>query len=249
MNSPKRQKHNFINYLLLIKRKAKSTKEKAKRMAKKIGVINQKSVEAPFKTLYVVRHGQTDLNRLGIVQGRGRDTDLNEEGQRQAQQFFEAYKNVPFDKIYISKLKRTQQSIQQFIDLGLPYEKLEGLDELTWGVLEGQPATRANKAAFLKLIRNWLDGKLDSKFEGGESPNEVKARQLEALDVIMSHPEEKEVLICMHGRAMRLFMCVLLNQPLTNMENYPHQNLVLYKVTWDGSKYEIVDFNNAKHLK
>jgi len=202
-----------------------------------------------LKTLYIVRHGQTELNKLGIVQGRGRDTDLNDEGRRQAGQFFDAYGKVPFDKIYISKLKRTQQSIQQFIDLGIPFEKLSGLDELAWGILEGQPSTPANRSAFLKLIRNWLDGKLDSKFEGGESPNEVKERQLEALKIIMSHPDEKEVLICMHGRAMRLFMCILLNKPLTEMESFPHQNLVLYKVTWDGKKYEIVDFNNAQHLR
>jgi broad specificity phosphatase PhoE len=123
-----------------------------------------------LKTLYVVRHGQTDLNKQGIVQGRGRDTDLNEEGRRQAALFYKAYKDVPFNKIYVSELKRTQQSIQAFIDKGISYEKLSGLDELAWGVLEGQPTTPGNKAAFLKLIRNWLDGKLDSKFEGGESP-------------------------------------------------------------------------------
>ena len=203
----------------------------------------------PLKTLYIVRHGQTELNKLGIVQGRGMNTDLNEDGLKQADAFFKAYQNTHFDKIYISKLKRTQQSIQQFIDLGIPYEKLEGLDELAWGVLEGQPSTAENKAAFLKLIRNWLAGKLDSKFEGGESPNEVKARQLVALETIMSHPEEKTVLICMHGRALRLLLCLLLNEPLTNMENFPHQNLVLYKVTWDGKKFEIIDFNDAKHLK
>ncbi|HVW15617.1 MAG TPA: histidine phosphatase family protein [Mucilaginibacter sp.] len=211
---------------------------------------NIKSAGSPvLKTLYIVRHGQTELNRLGIVQGRGRDTDLNDEGRAQAQQFFESYKHVSFDKIYISELKRTQQSIQPFIDLGIPYEKLPGLDELAWGVLEGQPSTPENKSAFLKLIRHWLDGRLDEKFEGGESPNEVKARQLGALHTIMSRPAEETVLICMHGRAMRLFMCVLLNKPLTEMESFPHQNLVLYKVTWDGSKYEIVDFNNASHLK
>jgi len=202
-----------------------------------------------LKTLYIVRHGQTDLNKQGIVQGRGRDTDLNDEGRRQAGQFFSAYKHIPFDKIYISVLKRTQQSIQPFIDMGLPYEKLSGLDELAWGVLEGQPSTPKNKAAFMKLLRDWLNGNLDSKFEGGESPNEVKVRQLEALQTIMSHPEEKNVLICMHGRAMRLFLCILLNKPLTEMETFPHQNLVLYKVTWDGDKYEIIDFNNANHLK
>lgn len=209
-----------------------------------------KSVESSvIKTFYIVRHGQTDLNKQGIVQGRGRDTDLNAEGRSQAQLFYRAYKHIPFDKIYISELKRTQQSIQPFIDQGLPYQKLPGLDELAWGVLEGKPSTPQNKSAFMKLLREWLEGHLDSKFEGGESPNEVKARQLEALKVMMSHPEEETVLICMHGRALRLFLCVLLKKPLTEMETFPHQNLVLYKVTWDGAKYEITDFNNATHLK
>jgi len=201
------------------------------------------------KTLYIVRHGQTDLNKQGIVQGRGRDTDLNATGRKQANQFYDAYKSIPFDKIYISELKRTQQSIQPFIDLGIPYEKLSGLDELAWGVFEGQESTPATKKAFLKLLRSWMDGNLDTKFEGGESPNEVRLRQIEALVTIMSHTKESNVLICMHGRAMRLFLCLLTGKPLTEMENYPHQNLVLYKVTYDGKKFEIVDFNNAAHLK
>nr|WP_317039239.1 histidine phosphatase family protein [Mucilaginibacter sp. L294] len=201
------------------------------------------------KTLYIVRHGQTDLNKQGIVQGRGKDTDLNDEGRHQAGQFYESYKSVPFDKIYISELKRTQQSIQPFIDLGIPYQKLAGLDELAWGIYEGQPATTENKAAFLDLMRNWLNGNLDTKFEGGESPNEVKERQLQALETIMAHPEEKTVLVCMHGRALRLLMCVLTGLPLTQMDTFPHQNLVLYKVTHDGSKFTIVEANNALHLK
>jgi len=201
------------------------------------------------KTLYIVRHGQTDLNKRGIIQGRGMNTDLNDEGRKQAGQFFEAYKHIPFDKIYISELKRTQQSIQQFIDLGIPYQKLSGLDELGWGVHEGQASTPENKAEFLQIMRDWVAGNLDSKFEGGESPNEVKKRQEEALSVIMSHPEEKTVLICMHGRALRLILCLLTGKPLTEMDTFPHQNLVLYKIVYDGSRFEIAEFNNALHLK
>jgi len=201
------------------------------------------------KTMYIVRHGQTDLNKQGIIQGRGMDTDLNDEGRRQAGLFFDAYKSVPFDKIYVSALKRTQQSIQQFIDLGIPYEKLSGLDELGWGIHEGQAPTTETRAAFMQIARDWQDGQLDEKFDGGESPNDVKARQQEALEVIMSHPEEKTVLICMHGRALRLILCLLTNKSLTEMDTFPHQNLVLYKVIYDGGKFEIAEFNNAEHLK
>lgn len=177
------------------------------------------------------------------------DTNLNDEGRKQASLFFEAYQLVPFDKIYISKLKRTQQSIQGFIDLGIPYEKLAGLDELGWGIHEGQPGTAENRGAFLAIMRDWLEGNLDSKFEGGESPNEVMTRQQEAFKVIMSRPEEETVLVCMHGRALRLLLCWLTNKPLTEMENFPHQNLILYKIFYNGSKFEITEFNNADHLK
>ena len=201
------------------------------------------------KTLYIVRHGQTDLNKQGIVQGRGMNTNLNDDGRLQANMFFNAYKDIPFDKIYISELRRTQQSIQQFIDLGLPYEKLAGLDELAWGIHEGAPSTPETKAAFLHLMREWTAGNLDEKFENGESPNEVQARQQEALATIMSHPEEKKVLVCMHGRAMRLMLCLLTGKSLIHMDEFPHQNLVLYKVTYDGSRFEIAEFNNAIHLQ
>jgi broad specificity phosphatase PhoE len=111
------------------------------------------------------------------------------------------------------------------------------------------PSSPETKAAFLKLMRDWVGGKLDSKFESGESPNEVRLRQIEALRIIMSHTEEVNVLICMHGRAMRLLLCLLTGKPLTEMDSFPHQNLVLYKVIFDGEKYHIESFSNADHLK
>ncbi len=33
------------------------------------------------KELYIIRHGETELNRLGIVQGRGVNSDLNDTEQ------------------------------------------------------------------------------------------------------------------------------------------------------------------------
>ncbi|RKR83265.1 putative phosphoglycerate mutase [Mucilaginibacter gracilis] len=201
------------------------------------------------KTLYIIRHGQTDLNKQGIIQGSGIDADLNDRGREQGAAFYEAYKGVGFDKIYISGLKRTYQTVEKFIDAGFPFEKLPGLNELAWGIYEGKTSTPENKAAFLKIMRDWLEGRLDEKLEGGESPNELQAKQKQALEVIMSHPEEKKVLICMHGRALRLFLCLLTGKSLTHMDEFPHQNVILYKVTFDGSTFEIAEFNNSDHLK
>ena len=41
-----------------------------------------------MKEIYIIRHGETELNRLGIVQGRGVDSDLNDTGRAQAEAFY-----------------------------------------------------------------------------------------------------------------------------------------------------------------
>lgn len=201
------------------------------------------------KTLYIIRHGETDLNKAGIVQGRGMDTNLNETGRKQGESFYRAYKNIPFDKIYTSVLKRTHQTVKNFIDRGILWEQLSGLDEMAWGDYEGKAVSEETRGRFKKIMQSWKDGDLDVRFENGESPNEVQARQKEAMKVIMSHPEESTVLICMHGRAMRLLLCLLSDLPLTEMDNYPHRNTTLYRVNFDGEKFHVVDFNNTDHLK
>lgn len=201
------------------------------------------------KTIYIIRHGETDLNKAGIVQGRGMDTNLNKTGKMQGEAFYRAYKDVPFDKIYTSTLKRTHQTVQKFIESGIPWQQLAGLDEMAWGDYEGKAVSEETRGLFKKIMQSWKKGDLDARFANGESPNEVQFRQREALESIMSHPDESTILICMHGRAMRLLLCLLSNLPLTEMDGYPHRNTTLYKVNFDGEKFHIIDFNNTDHLK
>ena len=53
----------------------------------------------------------------------------------------------------------------------------------------------------------------------------------------------------MHGRAMRLLMCQLMNQSLDKMDEYPHQNTSLYILDYDGEKFEMQTFNSLAHLQ
>lgn len=202
------------------------------------------------KTLYIIRHGETDLNKRGIVQGRGMDTDLNDYGRRQANAFHRAYKHISFDKIYTSTLKRTHQTVREFIDSGIHWVQYPGLDEMAWGVYEGQESSEHMRIAFRQMLNYWLKGELHQKFEHGESPLEVKQRQLTVLEkLIEKNNTDENVLICMHGRAMRLFLCLLLELPLTSMDKFPHLNTSLYKLEFNGVKFRLVDFNNIDHLK
>ncbi len=197
--------------------------------------------------LYIIRHGETDFNKRGIVQGRGVNSDLNEMGQQQARSFYKAYHHIPFDRIYTSSLKRTHQTVEPFISKGIEWIKLHELDELDWGVNEGREATAEMKTEFQQLTRKWMEGDLDLKFPGGESPIEVNHRQKIAIQKIISEPVN-HALICMHGRALRLILCELLNIPLSNMDTFPHSNVSLYRLKYNDNKFEMLDFNNTDHF-
>ncbi|MBU0695372.1 MAG: histidine phosphatase family protein [Bacteroidetes bacterium] len=203
----------------------------------------------PKKRFYIIRHGETDLNKNGIVQGRGINSELNDKGKSQGAAFFEKYKDLPFDKVYTSSLVRTHQTVAKFIEKGIPWEQLSGLDELAWGKYEGLKSTPELRIGFKKLIENWSLGRYDEKVEGGESPNEVFVRQVAAMKHILAQENENLVLMCMHGRAMRLLMCQLLKKSMDKMDDYPHQNTSLYILDYDGVNFEMQTFNSLVHLQ
>lgn len=202
------------------------------------------------KTIYLIRHGETDYNRRGVVQGSGVDSDLNDMGRAQAQAFFQAYQHVPFSKIYISGLKRTYQTAEPFIELGLPFEKLTGLNEISWGVMEGKAPGNLENEYYRDLIESWASGNSARTTDGGESPDQVVARQKEAMATILAHPEEETILVAMHGRAMRILLCWITNQPLSFMDQFEHSNLCLYKLqyNYDTDAFTIELANDTAHL-
>lgn len=213
-------------------------------------IANPQVVRLIQKTIYLIRHGETDYNRRGVVQGSGVDSDLNEMGRAQAMAFFQAYQHVPFSKIYISGLKRTYQTAELFIDLGLPVETLTGLNEISWGVMEGKAPGNLENEYYRELIEAWASGETSRTTDGGESPDQVVARQKKAIEVILSHPDEEIVLVTMHGRAMRILLCWLTNQPLSDMDQFEHSNLCLYKLQYDYSAeiFTIELANDTAHL-
>lgn len=201
-----------------------------------------------MKKLYIIRHGETDYNRQNIVQGSGVDTDLNQLGISQAEAFYRYYHHHPFEHIFTSALKRSQQSVKLFINTGIPHTILPELNEISWGDFEGRKQTPEQKAVYHEMISRWNSGDLHAKIPNGESPLEMQNRQKVAVHQILNETPEKEILICMHGRAMKSFLCLLLEQPLTKMEAFQHTNLCLYEVHYNGRNCTLVKSNDTAHL-
>ena len=201
----------------------------------------------PLKKIYLVRHGQTKFNHLGVVQGRGIDASLNETGFRQAEMFYQAYKNIAFEKVYTSSLKRSHESVQKFIMDGFSHEAYAGLDEISWGDHEGADASEVRNEYFKGIIQQWNQGNTFLKIQGGESPEDVAERQTQVIERILSSSEEL-ILVCMHGRAIRILLCKLLNLPLSKMDSFGHANLGVYIMEYSDEAFNIQLENSTKHL-
>lgn len=197
--------------------------------------------------LYLIRHGETEFNRLGIVQGSGVDSDLNEIGRRQAAAFYEYYQQEPFDMVVTSALKRTHQTASGFLEQGLPWVIRPEINEINWGNNEGKPHTAESTAIYRNVIREWQNGNFQAAFPGGESAAELGARLNVFIDWLHTRPAN-HLLVVSHGRTMRALITLLKGNPLSEMEGVPHANTACYTARLNSGKFEFAMENDLRHL-
>jgi broad specificity phosphatase PhoE len=202
------------------------------------------------KEIYLIRHGETEFNRLGIVQGSGVDSDLNAMGRAQALAFFQSYKHLSFERVYTSALKRTHQTVAQFLDLGLPHRVLPELNEISWGEKEGRIPTDEDNDYYAQLLENWRNGNTHLAALGGESPETAAKRLIAGIKTVIEGPESL-ILVAMHGRAMRILLTYISDLPLSKMDSFPHQNTCLYKIDYCPSenRFSLSLQNDVTHFK
>jgi broad specificity phosphatase PhoE len=199
------------------------------------------------KEIYLIRHGETDFNRLGIVQGCGVDTSLNNTGILQASAFFQFYDKIPFDLVIHSNLVRSKETVEPFIQSGIEYIEMPEIREISWGIYEGQPYTDSMRIAYKEMIDAWSRNDLDARFTRGESAADLMSRVSEAIQRIKMLPHEK-ILICSHGRTIRAMMCAFQNLHPMHMENFQHDNTGLFHLEYEGEILTIHTLNDLRHL-
>ena len=129
--------------------------------------------------IYVARHGETNYNVLGLCNDNPEvDVHLTSLGKIQAQNLGEHLRKITFNLIYVSELKRTQQTgaiVNQFFNLELNIDSR--LNDNKSG-FEGKSA-----ADFINALHKCGDS-WDAHFNDGESLNEVRTRVHEFIDEV-----------------------------------------------------------------
>lgn len=198
-------------------------------------------------TLYILRHGETDFNRLGIVQGSGVDTDLNETGREQARAFFETYQEIDFQLVVTSKLRRTHQTVHHFLEKEIPWVQTADINEISWGDHEGQPATPERTAVFHWMLREWQNGNLDAAMPNGETARQLVDRVGRFVEWLKTRPEQR-ILVATHGRALRCLVTMLKGLGPADMEGVSHANTGLYVIHFQNDEFVFEVENDTSHL-
>lgn len=213
-----------------------------------ITLANQRKADLKNKTIYILRHGETEFNRKGMVQGRGVNASLNENGVNQARKAGKYLSSVGFDSVFTSELIRTRETVNEFSLNGTPVKSHNGFDEISWGNQEGKVASYDAKNLYAETVNGWRRGDLHLNVGGGENPIEVMERQKVAMELVLAN-NAQNTLICMHGRAMRVLLCWTLNYPLNYMDGFPHQNCSYYALGFRNGSYFLKEFNQTVHLQ
>jgi broad specificity phosphatase PhoE len=152
--------------------------------------------------LLLVRHGETDWNAAGKLQGHT-DRPLNEYGRRQAQALAEQLAGDSIDAVYASDLSRARETAEILgAKLGLPVVVDPDLREKNWGNWEGLTS----------------DERLHVEFEG-ETSEAHRDRTLSAVQRIVERHPDGRIVVVTHGGSLRRIQAAVSGFALPVIEN------------------------------
>jgi probable phosphoglycerate mutase len=179
--------------------------------------------------IYFVRHGETDLNNLHIVQGRIDTHGLNDTGRAQARQLVEAVraKKLKGDALLVSPLKRAVETAEPLAEmLGVAPRADARLQEMYFGSCDGMPVKDLRALTFDppltfaapggavmsvangEVLRTWhasTDPYYDNlAHPGGETKAEARDRACDAVfSFLKENPATKDLWVVGHGAVLR----------------------------------------------
>ena len=178
-----------------------------------------------------MRHGQTMFNELDIAQGAC-DSPLTELGRRQplyAKRWFETH-HIEFDHAYASTQERASDTLELITDL--PYQRLKGIKEMSFGAFDGGPNRILRTLGF-------VDNRDALVPFGGESWHAVGNRAVAALTEAMNKADHQTVLAVSHGCTIFAFTHKWL--PDATWEQLKMTNCCILKFEYENEIFTLTD--------
>ena len=197
--------------------------------------------------IYLIRHGQTDWNVAGKIQGKT-DIPLNETGRRQAACLAKGMEHRPVAQIFSSDLIRARETARAIGDSQhVEVETISGLEEIGFGKWEGMTLEQI-QVIFPTEYEKWCENPVMVAPPGGESLSQIKERCRKVMEEILKMANG-DFAIVSHG-AMLAYVVEYL------MRNDPNdQEIIVGNASITTIQYEpengtavLIQANDQEHL-
>lgn len=155
--------------------------------------------------LYVVRHGETEKNKYGLIQGQT-ECDLSNNGIEKAKELIPIVRNLKIDVVISSPLKRAYDTASIITEGKYPINIDDRIIERNWGLCEGASIDDVDTVKCWNFFLNTGDN-------GIEKVQDLLKRVSEFLEDIKNKYPDKNVLVASHSAILRAIHYCLHNIP------------------------------------
>lgn len=196
--------------------------------------------------IFLVRHGETEFNRLGVFRGRY-EVDLNDRGRRQAREIGRALKRVDIGFLLTSPLGRATETAGIIAgELGIEYRVDGAFNNIDLGSWQGVPKDEIRKD-YAELWQRWTTEPEQLRIPGGETVEEVRERAFRRLKELV-RGEEGSFGIVTHRSVLKGLAASLLNVPAPWFWKFYIDNAAYSVFEHDESGFILTSWNSNAHL-
>lgn len=193
--------------------------------------------------IYLVRHGETDWNKAGRLQGQS-EVPLNENGIRLAEETAAGLADVPFEAVFSSPLGRAVETARIIRgDRQIPLYLDDRLMEIGFGALEKTDYIKAKQDETNPMHNFFCAPAKYSPIEGAESFQQLFDRSAEFLQekILPLEGRYKTVLIVGHGAMNRSILNPLAGVPLEDFWHIGLPNCAVSLLSLENGKLAILE--------
>ena len=201
--------------------------------------------------IMLVRHGQTEWNNVGKMQGSS-EVHLSQDGLHQARLLAA---HCPFhtaDAIYSSPLARAETTAMILAEkFNLHVEIVPKLRETNFGDWEGKLLRDIAKEDPINFEKFFMQPD-ELKIPNAETFQQTQFRAMEAVQkIINKHSAEKNshIIIVAHGAVNRTILCSFLDIPLRKMWSIAQFNTAVNVLREDDGNWIVELVNSTAHLE
>lgn len=199
--------------------------------------------------LYLIRHGETEWNLQGRLQGHA-DSPLSQLGRQQAQWLAESLQDVRFDVLLSSSSGRTMETAR--IVRGLREQPIQAADiwrEMHLGAWEGRLAEEIKLEQPESFGAFW-SRQHEYKPDSGESYEALQERVLPALERLLEEHAGNTIGLFSHTVTLKIIMAHIEQRPLAELWNPPYfYPTCLSLVEWKEGRPRIVLHGDTSHFQ